>query len=102
MTASKPSVGCAGAGLLGAAIMERLLQQGFPVHAWNRSEDKLAPLLERGATAATTPGELARGSDVVLTCLTDTAPHTRRRRPDGQAGRVVPVCARVRSVSPSG
>jgi 3-hydroxyisobutyrate dehydrogenase-like beta-hydroxyacid dehydrogenase len=73
VTASKPSVGCAGAGLLGAAIMERLLQQGFPVHAWNRSEDKLAPLLERGATAATTPGELARGSDVVLTCLTDTA-----------------------------
>lgn len=65
------SVGCAGAGLLGAAIMRRLLECGFEVGVWNRDRKKLAPLVALGATPADTPVELARERDVVLTCVTD-------------------------------
>ena len=71
MSEDRPTIGFAGAGVLGSAIIERLLTCGFELKAWNRSRDKLAPLLELGASAAETPAELARESDVVITCLTD-------------------------------
>lgn len=71
MSASRPVVGCAGAGVLGAAIMERLVDRGFRVRVWNRSVAKLEPLVARGAEQAATPAALARDSDLVLTCLTD-------------------------------
>ncbi len=73
MTDTLPSIGFAGAGILGSAIMTRLLERGFAVRAWNRSRDKLAPVLEVGGVAAETPAELARESDVVMTCVTDGA-----------------------------
>jgi len=68
---SKPTVGCAGAGILGSAIARRLLESGFQVSIWNRDAAKVAPLVELGARAAETPAELARERDVVLTCVTD-------------------------------
>ncbi len=71
MSEDRPTIGFAGAGVLGSAIIERLLTCGFELKAWNRSRDKLAPLLELGASAAETPADLARESDVVITCVTD-------------------------------
>lgn len=70
MTRKTYSIGCAGAGTLGAAIIRRLLQRGFSVKAWNRDGSKLSPLIELGAVPAETPGDLARGTDFVLTCVT--------------------------------
>jgi 3-hydroxyisobutyrate dehydrogenase-like beta-hydroxyacid dehydrogenase len=67
------TVGCAGAGTLGSAIMERLLQQGFDIRVWNRSAGRLAPLTALGATAVDTPAALARDADFVLLCVTDGA-----------------------------
>jgi 3-hydroxyisobutyrate dehydrogenase len=71
MPEDRPTIGFAGDGIRGSAIVERLLNCGFELKAWNRSRDKLAPLLELGASAAETPAELARENDVVITCLTD-------------------------------
>ena len=71
MSEDRPTIGFAGAGVLGSAIIERLLTCGFELKAWNRSRDKLAPLLELCASAAETPAELARENDVVITCVTD-------------------------------
>ena len=73
MTASNLSVGCAGAGILGSAIMKRLIASGFDVHLWNRNKDKLAPVLADGGTEATDPAVLAHGCDIVITCVTDGA-----------------------------
>ena len=71
MTTDKsPAIGCAGAGILGSAIIERLLHRGFAVTAWNRDRSKLSPLVDLGAVPAETPSELARGADLVLTCVT--------------------------------
>ena len=73
MNNEKPRVGCIGAGLLGAAIMRRLIDCGFAPVVWNRDKAKLAALLDAGATAARTPAELAGKSDFVITCVSDGA-----------------------------
>ncbi len=70
MTNGNPTIGCAGAGILGSAIVRRLLESGFSVGVWNRDRAKLSPLVELGAIPADTPAELARDRDVVLTCVT--------------------------------
>lgn len=61
------------AGLMARPMIERLLAAGHVVHVWNRSRDKLAPLVEQGAVALATPREAAERADVVLCCLLDAA-----------------------------
>ncbi len=62
-----------GIGLMGAPMARRLLDAGHQVAVWNRSRDKLAPLVARGARPATSPAEAARGAEAVMICVTDTA-----------------------------
>jgi 3-hydroxyisobutyrate dehydrogenase-like beta-hydroxyacid dehydrogenase len=71
MASQKPRVGCIGAGVLGAAIMQRLIDTGFAPLVWNRDPGKLAPLVKAGATQAASPGELTRASGLVITCVSD-------------------------------
>jgi len=73
MSESRITVGCAGAGTLGAAIMRRLVDCGHDVRVWNRSPERVEPLIAAGATAATTPADLARAADLVIVCVTDGA-----------------------------
>src|SRR6185436_38603 len=71
MDKEKPRVGCIGAGLLGAAIMRRLVDCGFATMVWNRDKAKLKPLLAAGAKEAGSPAELAGNSTFVITCVSD-------------------------------
>jgi len=71
MDKEKPRVGCIGAGLLGAAIMRRLVDCGFAPMVWNRDKAKLKPLLAAGAKEAGSPAELAGNSTFVITCVSD-------------------------------
>ena len=73
MTTDRPSVGFAGAGQLGSAMIARLLAEGFEVSAWNRSPAALTPLSLLGAKIADTPAALARTCDVLMTCVTDAS-----------------------------
>ena len=57
-------IGIAGVGKMGEAIARRLLEAGYAVTVWNRSADKLKPLIDAGAAAAATPTELARRSEI--------------------------------------
>jgi len=66
-------IGIAGTGRMGAAIGERLMDQGNEIHAWNRSAAKTRALEEKGARVAATPTELAGRCDAVITILTDAA-----------------------------
>src|SRR5205807_6652925 len=66
-------VGVAGLGMMGAAIAQRLIEVGHTVTVWNRSADKLKPVVAAGATAAATPTALAGGCEVIITILTDAA-----------------------------
>ena len=50
-----PKVGVVGLGLMGTAITERLLAAGFVPVVWNRTRDKAAPLVARGAVWSDDP-----------------------------------------------
>jgi len=60
-----------GTGLMGAPLAERLLDTGYKVVVWNRSPEKLEPLVARGALAAETPAQAVQSADVLITWLTD-------------------------------
>ncbi|MBV9279102.1 MAG: NAD(P)-dependent oxidoreductase, partial [Chloroflexi bacterium] len=62
-----------GLGNMGRAAATRLLGKGYEVGVWNRSPDKAAELVERGAAEAPTVAEAVAGSDVVLTLLANDA-----------------------------
>lgn len=73
MGETTPVVGYIGLGLMGAPMAERLLAAGYPLHIWNRSPAKCEPLADKGAKVGKTPAALTEASDIVFTCLTDTA-----------------------------
>jgi 3-hydroxyisobutyrate dehydrogenase len=66
-------VGIAGTGRMGTAIALRLLEQGHSVMVWNRTREKTATAAAAGAAVAITPAALARGSDAVVSILTNAA-----------------------------
>jgi 3-hydroxyisobutyrate dehydrogenase-like beta-hydroxyacid dehydrogenase len=58
---------------MGSGIAHRLLQAGFPVTVYNRSEEKMRALAEAGAKTAATPAEAARAAQYVITSLANDA-----------------------------
>jgi 3-hydroxyisobutyrate dehydrogenase len=64
-------IGVAGIGKMGAAIAARLMEVGHDVVLWNRTLDKAKAVT--GASVVTTPAELAKTSEAVITILTDGA-----------------------------
>jgi 2-hydroxy-3-oxopropionate reductase len=62
-------VGFIGIGLMGAPMAANLIRAGFQLQVWNRTVSKCDPLLEMGATLATSPAEAARGANAVMTML---------------------------------
>ncbi len=66
-------IGFVGMGLMGRPMVRCLLKAGFPVQIWNRSKEKAREILDAGATWGDTPAALARGADVVITMVTDSA-----------------------------
>ena len=64
-------LGYIGIGLMGKPMVLRLLAAGHEVTVWNRSPEKLAPVLEKGARAAASPAEVARAAEIVMMCVTD-------------------------------
>ena len=73
MKDEKARVGCIGAGVLGGAIMRRLIDCGFAPAVWNRNKTKLVELVQAGATEARSPAELTEASTFVVTCVSDGA-----------------------------
>jgi 3-hydroxyisobutyrate dehydrogenase len=68
----KPGIGFIGIGIMGAAMVRRLLDRGYRVTVWNRDAAKLADVVAGGAVAAVTAAEAAKAADVVLMCLLNT------------------------------
>lgn len=66
--AGQRTIGVIGLGLMGTALTERLLGHGYRVRVWNRTRDKAAPLLARGAAWSGNP--LADCERVILSLYT--------------------------------
>ena len=67
-----PQLGVIGIGLMGEAIVERLLSLGYPVTVWNRPEDmqaRVERVVARGAVAAASPAALAGSVELILLCV---------------------------------
>lgn len=56
---------------MGSAMARRILQAGHTLTVWNRSANKVAPLVEAGAKAAASVKEGATDAEVVVTSLMD-------------------------------
>ena len=65
--------GFIGLGHLGQNLAASLLREGFSLTVCDRDKSRAEPLLDRGATWAGTPIELAREVDAVITCLPSPA-----------------------------
>jgi 3-hydroxyisobutyrate dehydrogenase len=57
---------------MGQGMARNLLQAGFDLTVWNRTAGKMDRLVAEGAAAASSPADLARRCDVVITCVGDT------------------------------
>ncbi len=62
----KTRIGWIGTGVMGRWMCQHLISQGYAATVYNRSKDKLQPLLELGAKAADTPKAVAEQSDMVF------------------------------------
>ena len=67
------NVGFIGLGRMGMPMSQRILQAGFPLTVHNRSRGNVDELARKGARPAFSPAEVARSSDIVLTCLPDVS-----------------------------
>lgn len=67
------SVACVGLGRMGSGIARNIQNAGFGLTVFNRTTEKMKPLVEAGAAAASTPREAAAAADIVVTNLMDDA-----------------------------
>jgi 3-hydroxyisobutyrate dehydrogenase-like beta-hydroxyacid dehydrogenase len=67
------SVACVGLGRMGSGIASNIQNAGFGLTVFNRTTEKMKPLVEAGAAAASTPREAAAAADIVVTNLMDDA-----------------------------
>lgn len=70
MQETQPIIGFIGLGLMGSAMVQRLLDQGYKLNVIaNRSRENIEAALARGATEYKTARELAAASDIVMLCV---------------------------------
>lgn len=62
-------IGWIGTGVMGRSMVGHLMAAGYETSIFNRSRDKMQPLLDRGAYAADSPAEVAERSDVIFTIV---------------------------------
>ncbi|MEC5341259.1 NAD(P)-dependent oxidoreductase [Brenneria populi] len=68
----RPKINVVGAGLLGSALIKRLLNQGYSVSVFNRTKSKIDHLINDGATPAYEIEDIFKDScDISIACLKD-------------------------------
>ncbi len=65
-------IGFIGLGIMGRSMAANLLKAGYAVCVWNRTASRIDPLVEQGATAGSSPADVAAHSDITFICVSDT------------------------------
>ncbi len=73
MNSTTGQIAFLGLGAMGQRMAGRLLDAGHTLTIYNRSPGPVAPLVQRGARAASSPREAASEADVVIAMVTDDA-----------------------------
>jgi len=69
---AKERIGFVGTGIMGKPMAYNLLKAGYSLTVHNRTKTKAKPLLDEGAAWGGSPADIAKDSDIVITCVTDT------------------------------
>ena len=64
-------IGIIGLGILGNAVALHLLDSGFEVTVYNRTQEKTRQAKEKGAKVVTSPKEIAENSELIITIVKD-------------------------------
>ncbi|MEM8751344.1 MAG: NAD(P)-dependent oxidoreductase [Pseudomonadota bacterium] len=82
---TKPTIGFIGLGLMGGAMCQRLLDQGYALTVMaNRTRTEVDKAVARGAAEVATAKEVAGAADVVMLCMdTSASVESRMRGDDG-------------------
>ncbi len=71
---TKPRIGFIGVGLMGHGMAKNIVEKGYALTVMgNRNRAPVEDLIGRGATEAKTPADVARASDIVFLCVTDSS-----------------------------
>jgi 3-hydroxyisobutyrate dehydrogenase len=62
-------IGFIGIGIMGEAMVRRLIDLGHGVTVWNLEPERLETVVPHGAVAAASPAAVAEASDVVMLCV---------------------------------
>lgn len=65
------NVAVAGLGKMGEPIAHRLLAAGHDLTVWNRTPERAAPLVERGARLAASPHDVWEHAEIAITMILD-------------------------------
>jgi len=65
-------IGFIGLGIMGKPMCLNLLKSNFPLNVYNRTQSRVNPLVDAGAKYSTSPENLAKESDIVITMVSDT------------------------------
>lgn len=68
----KQTIGYIGLGLMGKPMAKNILNAGYPLVVHNRSQESVEELVSLGASAASSPREVAAQADIVFTNLPDS------------------------------
>ena len=66
---SKPTIGFVGLGIMGGPMAKNLVDAGYDVVGYNRSDEPVEALVAHGGEGAETAAEAAERASVVITCL---------------------------------
>lgn len=101
---AKEGLGFIGTGIMGGPMTRNLLKAGYAVTVHNRTKAKADALLAEGADWAQTPADVARHSDMVITCVPDT-PDVRQvllgKNGVMEAARPGLICVDMSTISPA-
>src|SRR5829696_9498744 len=64
-------LGFIGLGAMGASMARNLLKAGHELAVWNRSPERMVPLVEAGARRADSPADAASGTRATILMLTN-------------------------------
>jgi 2-hydroxy-3-oxopropionate reductase len=65
-------IGFIGLGIMGRPMAMHLVEAGYEVTVWNRTQAKAAPLVHAGAHGAASPKDAAARSEITITMVADT------------------------------
>jgi 3-hydroxyisobutyrate dehydrogenase/2-hydroxy-3-oxopropionate reductase len=71
--ADESPVAFLGTGLMGSPMATRLIEAGFAVRVWNRTEEKARALAKKGAKFCSESADAVRGAKFICLCLTDAS-----------------------------